>query len=146
MNIQKFNIEDYDKVFALWKDTAGVGLRSLDDSREGIDRFLKRNPDTNFIASDDAKNDEIIGAILCGHDGRRGYIYHLAVKDTMRKNGVGRALVDEVVKALKLEGINKVALLAFKDNKAGNGFWESLGFGQRDDLTYRDKSLEEGNF
>lgn len=142
MEIRLMTFEDYDEVYQLWKNTEGVGLRSLDDSRDGIRKFLQRNPSTNFIARE---NNEIIGVILCGQDGRRGYIYHTTVKESYRGQGVGKALVSAVIAALKKEGINKVALVAFAANESGNKFWESLGFAQRDDLVYRDFNINELN-
>lgn len=142
MEITLMKIEDYDKVHQLWTNTKGMGIRSLDDSFEGIERFLKRNPTTNYIAKVENK---IIGVILCGHDGRRGYIYHTAVNTDYRKKGIGKALVDAVLSALKKEKINKVALVAFTSNDLGNKFWQSLGFAKRDDLIYRNLSINENN-
>ncbi len=135
-------IEDYDQVFRLWEATPGMGLRSLDDTPEGISRFLARNPSTCFVAED---NDGVVGAILSGHDGRRGYIYHAAVATSRRRSGIGRALVKSVINAMKDESINKLALVAFKDNDSGNRFWESMGFTQRNDLEYRNKSINDDN-
>ncbi|MEA4832318.1 Acetyltransferase YpeA [bioreactor metagenome] len=140
MNIRLMTINDYDAVYSVWTGTAGMGMRSLDDSRDGIMRFLRRNPTTCFVAE---TGGVIAGVILCGHDGRRGYIYHTAVKPECRKQGIGRQLVDNVLAALKSEGINKVALVAFKTNEAGNAFWQSIGFTARDDLIYRNLSLNE---
>ena len=136
--IQRFVIKDYAEVYNLWNNTVGMGMRSLDDTQDGISRFLERNPSTNFVVKID---EEIVGAILCGNDGRRGYIYHLAVKESVRKQGIGRSLVDEVVTALKQVGINKAALVVFCDNEIGNGFWERIGFQKRNDLIYRDMSI-----
>lgn len=142
MEIRLMSIEDYDKVNELWKSTEGMGMRSLDDSFEGIERFLKRNPATNFVAQ---VENNLVGVIMCGHDGRRAYIYHTAVKKDYRGRGVGRALVDTVIKALKEEGINKVALVVFSSNDLGNKFWQSIGFIKRDDLIYRNLSINENN-
>lgn len=142
MEIKLMTIEDYDKVYQLWTNTQGMGMRSLDDSLEGIKKFLKRNPTTNYIAQVENK---VIGVILCGHDGRRGYIYHTAVKIDYRGIGVGKDLVDVTLDALKKEGINKVALVAFGSNDLGNKFWQSLGFDKRNDLIYRNLSINEKN-
>lgn len=142
MIIKKMTIEDYDDVYRLWTSERKVGLRSLDDSREGIEKFLMRNPKTNFIA---VEQNKIIGTIMCGNDGRRGYIYHAMVSPEYRRNGMGRKLVKEVTAALKSLGINKLALVVFADNEVGNGFWERIGFTKRDDLTYRDKSINDLN-
>jgi ribosomal protein S18 acetylase RimI-like enzyme len=119
-----------------------MGMRSLDDSREGIEQFLLRNPTTCFVAMD---SETTIGVILCGHDGRRGYIYHTAVLTEYRGQGIARALVDAATDALKHEGIHKVALVVFQNNDTGNVFWEHIGFIRRDDLVYRNLSLNEGN-
>ena len=138
--IRKMTIADYTCVYDLWLNTPGMGLNYLDDSRQGIDKYLRRNPETCFVAE---KDNIIIGVILCGNDGRRGYIHHTAVSVVERKNGVGTALVDAAVNALKNEGINKVALVVFSKNELGNSFWEKRGFTVREDLVYRNKSISE---
>lgn len=140
MNIRKMVIDDYDEVYALWTSCAGMGLNDLDDSKEGIDRFLKRNPDTCLVAECD---NQIVGAIIVGNDGRRGYIYHTAVAPQYRKQGIARQLVETAIQELKQCGINKVALVVFNKNENGNAFWEKLGFTAREDLTYRNKALTE---
>lgn len=142
MEIRKMKVSDYEETFMLWSNTAGMGMRSLDDSQEGISKFLKRNPNTNFIA---IMNDKIVGVILCGHDGRRGYIYHAAVDEKKRGRGIGKALVKNALEGLKEEGIHKAALVVFKDNHIGNEFWDIMGFETRMDLNYRNKSLNEMN-
>jgi ribosomal protein S18 acetylase RimI-like enzyme len=135
-------LADYEPVLALWRGTAGMGLRSLDDSREGIAKFLARNPNTCFIAE---TPDAIVGVILAGHDGRRGYIYHAVVRERFRGRGIGKALLGLAEKALKAEGINRAGLLVFAENENGNAFWEAQGWTTRPDLTYRNKSLNEEN-
>ena len=142
MEIKMMTISDYEKVYELWTNTAGMGIRSLDDSKEGIEKFFKRNPTTNFVAMLD---DKIIGVILSGHDGRRGYIYHAAVDIRYRGNGIGKLLVNRALEALEKEGINKVALVVFKNNDIGNAFWDSIGFEERVDLNYRNKSINIKN-
>jgi ribosomal protein S18 acetylase RimI-like enzyme len=142
VTISKMKLEDYDEVYALWESTPGVGMRSLDDSREGIDKYLKRNPDTCFIATNKEK---VIGVILCGHDGRRGYIYHTLVTEEYRNNGIAKKLIDAALQALREEGIHKVALVAYADNNLGNEFWENMEFEVRGDLVYRNKSLNDKN-
>ena len=131
INIQVMTRSDYDGVYHLWIHTPGMGLNTTDDSLEGIDKFLKRNPTTSFVAK---CNGKIIGVIMAGHDGRRGYIYHTAVLPEYRSQGIGKTLVDRAMSALDAEGIHKVALVAFQANEIENGFWESIGFTQRDDL------------
>lgn len=142
MEIRLMTADDYEKVNQLWKSTDGMGMRSLDDSFEGISKFLKRNPTTSFVAE---LQNSIVGVILCGHDGRRGYIYHAAVDINYRGNGIGRALVNEVINSLKEESINKVALVVFSSNDLGNKFWQSIGFNCRNDLIYRDLSINQNN-
>ena len=140
MHIRVMTIADYDAVYALWRCTPGMGLNTADDSREGIAAFLRRNPHTCFVAE---INGEVIGAILSGHDGRRGFIYHTAVAESARRSGVGTLLVETALEALRAEGIRKVALVVFKRNEKGNVFWEKLGFTVREDLAYRNIALAE---
>ena len=138
MKIRLMDIADYDQVLALWQDTPGMGLNDLDDSLEGISKYLRRNESTCFVA---VVSQRIVGAILSGHDGRRGFIYHLAVAIDFQGQGLGKALVLQSLAALKDEGVTKVALVAFDENVSGNAFWEHLGFTVRDDLVYRNRLL-----
>lgn len=140
MQIRRMEIKDYDEVYALWLACTGMGLNDWDDSREGIGRFLNRNPDTCFVAETDGR---ITGAILAGNDGRRGYLYHAAVHPEHRGQGIAAALLEEAVRALKQCGIHKVALVTFAHNTTGNAFWTHMDFTTRDDLLYRDKALAE---
>ena len=140
MTIRKMTIEDYEPLYRLWLNTQGMGLNTTDDSRAGIEAYLRRNPDTCFVAEEAG---ELIGAILAGHDGRRGYIYHLTVSITHRGKKIGSALVKDAMSALEREGIHKVALVVFDRNEGGNEFWEKLGFQKREDLVYRNKSMKE---
>lgn len=136
--VRPMTIADHEAVYALWMDTPGMGCNTLDDSREGIARFLHRNPMTCFVAVNAGTVD---GTILCGHDGRRGHIYHTAVRASLRGRGIGRMLVARALDALKREGIAKVSLVVFGRNETGNAFWEKQGFSVRNDLVYRDKSI-----
>lgn len=140
MKIRKMQISDYKSVYNLWMSCKGMGLNNVDYSENGIILFLKRNPDTCFVAEAD---DKIVGAILTGNDGRRGYIYYTSVHPSYQKQGIGSALVKNSLEELKKAGISKVSLVVFKNNLAGNGFWEKQGFTVRSDLTYRNKSLVE---
>ena len=135
-------IEDYDEVYALWKKIKGFGLRSIDDSREGVERFLKRNPTTSVVAEQDGK---IVGGILCGHDGRRGCFYHVCVDEQYRRHGIGKAMVVFAMEALRREQINKVSMIAFTRNDIGNAFWNTIGWTRRLDLNYYDFTLNEAN-
>ena len=117
-----------------------MGLNNVDDSHGGIERFLCRNPNTSFVAEIDG---EIIGAILCGHDGRSGYIYHTCVAHKHQNNKIGTRLIEKVFDALKAEGISDVTLAVYYDNNDGNRFWERVGFRDRDFLRYKNKALVE---
>ena len=141
MEIRKMKLEDYSEVYALWMSCKGMGLNDLDDSREGIARFLERNPDTNFVAVD--AQGRIAGVILAGNDGRRGYIYHTAVRPDCRRQGTARLLVEKAVAALEECGIHKAALVVFARNEDGNRFWEAMGFTVREDLVYRNRAMAE---
>ena len=140
--IRVMTIEDYDEVYALWKKIKGFGIRSVDDSREGIDRFLRRNPTTSVVAIEDGR---VVGVILCGHDGRRGCFYHVCVDENYRMRGIGKSMVVYAMEALKKEKINKVSLIAFTKNDIGNAFWKEIGWTKREDLNYYDFTLNEEN-
>lgn len=142
MEIRVMTIDDYPKVYALWMSIHGFGIRSMDDSREGVDKFLKRNPTTSVVA---VEGERVIGAILCGHDGRRGCFYHVCVAEDKRKQGIGKRMATFAMHALKAEGINKVSLIAFQSNEVGNRFWRSVGWTYREDLNYYDFTLNEAN-
>lgn len=140
--IRTMTIEDYDMVYALWMKIKGFAIRSIDDSREGVERFLKRNPGISVVAVED---DKVVGAILCGHDGRRGCMYHVCVDPSYRLKGIGKAMVVFAMKALKEEHISKVSLIAFTENDIGNAFWHDIGWTQRLDLNYYDFVLNTEN-
>ncbi|MBR3768905.1 MAG: GNAT family N-acetyltransferase [Lachnospiraceae bacterium] len=142
MKIRVMTASDYEAVKALWMTIKGFGIRSIDDSREGIERFLRRNPTTSVVAEVDGK---IVGAILCGHDGRRGCLYHVCVHKDYRMQGIGKAMVVFCMEALKAEEINKVSLIAFTQNDIGNAFWNEIGWTKREDLNYYDFTLNEKN-
>ena len=140
--IRPVTIVDYDAIFELWNSTeqSRRALNPVDDSREGIDKYLKRNPNTCFAAVID---DKIIGVILSGHDGRRGIIHHLCVHPDYRRAGIASQLVSRAETALQEEGIQKIFGLVFKDNDSANYFWESQGYTIRTNLNYRNKSMNE---
>lgn len=141
--IRKMTIEDYDGLRALWMTIHGFGIRSIDDSREGVAQFLKRNPETSVVAV--GEDGSIVGGILCGHDGRRGCLYHVCVREDYRRLGIGKAMVVYCMNALKEENINKVSLIAFTVNDVGNAFWRCIGWTKREDLNYYDFTLNEEN-
>ncbi len=138
--IRLVTIDDYDAIYGLWNSTeqSRRALNPVDDSREGIDRYLKRNPNTCFVAVDGEK---MIGVILTGHDGRRAIIHHMCVHPDYRRMGIAAKLLHEAEEALKKEGIQKIFGLVFKDNDAANAFWEDRGYSLRTNLNYRNKSL-----
>ena len=140
--LRVMQIEDYENVYKLWMTIDGFGIRSIDDSKEGVARFLRRNSDTSVVAEADGK---IVGAILCGHDGRRGCLYHVCVQKEYRKHGIGKAMAVFCMKALQAEEINKVSLIAFQKNEGGNQFWRKVGWTFREDLNYYDFTLNEEN-
>ncbi len=133
---------DYEGVYSLWMSIKGFAMRSIDDSREGVERFLARNPGTSVVALEDGK---IVGAVLCGHDGRRGCMYHVCVHEDYRMRGIGKAMVVFAMEALKREKISKISLIAFTENDVGNAFWNRIGWTKREDLNYYDFVLDEGN-
>ena len=140
--VRNVTIEDYESLLELWNSTeqSKRALNPIDDSREGIEKYLKRNPNTCFVAIKDSK---IVGVILTGHDGRRAIIHHMCVHPNYRRQGIASNLVLLAEKALKQEGINKIFGLVFKDNDAANDFWERQGYSLRTNLNYRNKSLNE---
>lgn len=140
MQIRKMTIDDYEAVYGLWLSCKGMGLNTVDDSRDGIEKFLRRNPDTCFVAE---YEDKIVGAIIAGSDGRRGYIYHTAVSPEQRRQGIASKLVEAVMSALEKIGIAKAALVVFDRNADGNAFWEKSGFTVREDLVYRNRSIAD---
>ena len=138
MQIRLMRRSDYEAVFQLWMSCPGVALNTTDDSPEGIAKFLDRNPTSCFVAVD---GEAVVGVILAGHDGRRGYLHHTAVAQDHRRQGIASALTEAALAALKAEGIVKVTLVAFSKNEGGNAFWGEQDFTLRDDLTYWDKVL-----
>ncbi|SEF97577.1 Ribosomal protein S18 acetylase RimI [Butyrivibrio sp. Su6] len=140
--VRTMTIDDYDEVYALWMSIHGFGIRSIDDTKEGVEMFLKRNPTTSAVDVEDGK---IVGAILCGHDGRRACLYHVCVSEKYRMHGIGKKMVEFCCEQLKKEKINKVCLNAFVTNTVGNKFWQKMGWTLRTDLNYYDFALNEGN-
>ena len=139
MTIRPMTMADYDGAYALW-NACLASQRDMDDSPEAIERFLRRNPGMSVIALDEG---HVIGSILCGHDGRRGYLYHVAVDAAHRRDGIASEMVKACLAALRAEGLSKCALISFTNNGAGNAFWRAMGFQAREDFYYRDRGLLE---
>ena len=142
MIVRTMTIEDYQGVHDLWMTIKGFAIRSIDDSREGVECFLKRNPATSVVAEE---NGEIVGSILCGHDGRRGCLYHVCVREDCRMRGIGKSMVVRCMEELEKEKISKVSLIAFTENDIGNAFWKEIGWTKREDLNYYDFVLNREN-
>jgi ribosomal protein S18 acetylase RimI-like enzyme len=130
VDVREFTPGDYDEVAALWRSTEGIVLRDV-DQREPIVRYLALNPGLSFVASDRGR---VIGAVLCGTDGRRGYLQHLAVAPEHRRCGIGRALAQRCVEALSARGLDKCHLMVLPQNEAARAFWRRLGWQERDDV------------
>lgn len=134
--------DDYDDVRALWMTIRGFGIRALDDSREDVQRFIRRNPTTSVVARMDGR---IVGSILCGSDGRQGALYHVCVAREYRRRGIGTHMVGYCMHQLRLMGINKVSLIAFASNDVGNAFWKQIGWTRKSDVNYYEFVLNEQN-
>ena len=132
---------DYDAVRALWMTIRCFGIRALDDSREDVARFIRRNPTTSVVA---VANGRIIGSILCGSDGRQGALYHVCVAREYRRRRIGTRMVGYCMNRLREMGINKVSLIAFANNDAGNAFWRQIGWKQSN-VNYYEFLLNEKN-
>ena len=135
--IRAFTIDDHPAVIALWQECEGLGLSDA-DSEAGVRTYLDRNPGMSFVAT---SGESLVGAILCGHDGRRGYIHHLAVHPDARRRSLARHLVDRCLEALKQAGIQKCHLFIFNDNADGIAFWESTGWTSRSDICVCTKDI-----
>ena len=140
--IRKMTIEDYPQVKDLWMSISGFGIRSIDDSPEGVAAFIRRNPGTSIVAE---KDGQVIGTILGGHDGRTACFYHVCVKKEFRRQGIGKSMAVAAMRALQEEHINKVSLIAYKRNEAGNQFWHKAGWTLREDINTYDFILNEEN-
>ena len=140
--IRGMTISDYDSVRQLWLTIHGFGIRSVDDTREYISSFLDRNPNTSVVAE---SGGQIVGSILCGHDGRTGCFYHVCVREDMRRRGIGSRMVHYSIEALKNERISNISLFAYTDNSLGNDFWKCLGFRRREDMYNYEWQLNKDN-
>lgn len=140
--IRTMELADYEEVYELWTTIHGFAMRSIDDSKEGVAAFLKRNQGLSVVAVHEGK---IVGSILVGHDGRHGSFYHVCVHEDYRKHGIGKAMVTEAMHRLNNEGINKIQLVAFSGNQVGNQFWHAEGWREREDYNTYDFVLNEEN-
>ena len=136
--IREMTIQDYDEALALWQASEGVGLSDA-DSEERIARYLNRNPGLSFVARD---GEHLVGAVLCGHDGRRGYIHHLSVSESHRRRGLGRVLVERCLPALSRAGIGKCHIFVFADHQNAIAFWKNIGWTQRVELVMMSRYIE----
>jgi ribosomal protein S18 acetylase RimI-like enzyme len=130
IQILQMTITDFDETIQLWKKSPGIAL-SKADSKPKIAQFIERNPGLGFVARD---GDQLVGAVLCGNDGRRGYLYHLAVDKDYQHLGIGKKLTKNVLRALKRQGIEKCHIFVIADNLEGLRFWQKTGWKKRDDI------------
>lgn len=141
--LRKMEISDFEEVHGLWMQIHGFAIRSIDDAKEGVERFLKRNPGCSVVALD--PEGKVIGTILCGHDGRTACFYHVCVREDWRRHGVGKAMVTWCMRALQKEKVSKISLVAFRENAIGNHFWNQEGWTKREDINSYDFVLNEDN-
>jgi N-acetylglutamate synthase len=130
MRLRVFTMDDYDAAYALWQSVEGIGLSEA-DTRDNIAQFLRRNPGLSFVAEEDGR---LVGALLCGNDGRRGFLHHLAVARDHRRAGVGRALVERCLRALAGVGMRKCHIFVLAENAEGRKFWKRIGWEERTTL------------
>jgi ribosomal protein S18 acetylase RimI-like enzyme len=130
MNIREMTINDYEDIIAMFRETPGISVREA-DSREATEAYLNRNPGLSFVATLDSK---VIGCVMCGHDGRRGYLQHLVVLPEYRNQGIGEKLFTACLDALQKVGINKTHIFVFKTNGVANKFWANKGWHLRDEI------------
>jgi len=138
--IQEMSIQDYDEIRALWQESEGIELSEV-DSKDDIARFLERNPGLSFVARDNA---QLVGVVLCSHDGRRGYIDQLAVRKSHRRQGIGKGLVDRCLFNLMRSGIHKWHLFVLEDNQDAIAFWNKLGWATRVEVATMSQNLVPG--
>lgn len=138
MKIREMLITDYNAALALWHRCAGMGLSDADELVP-LSRFLERNPGLNFIALD---GESLVGTVLCGTDGRRGYLYHLAVDPLYRRRGIGRELVARVFNALRVQEIHKCHIMVYGTNHSGLAFWKQDGWVTRPEIVLMSRNVE----
>ncbi|GAK60742.1 GCN5-related N-acetyltransferase [Candidatus Vecturithrix granuli] len=138
IEIREMTMADYDAMLALWKISEGIGLSNA-DSRDNMTSYLQRNPGLSFVAYD---GDQLVGTVLCGHDGRRGYLHHLAVSTSHRHQGIGRKLANQALTMLQQQGIEKCHLFVIKNNREALAFWKRVGWKKRVDLVLMSKTIK----
>ncbi len=143
VTIRPMREEDYDKVIKLWKTISGFGIRTIDDAKDGVVRFLRRNPGISVVAQQE--DGSIVGTVLCGHDGRQACFYHVCVKKELRRRGIATRMVKTVLDTLTAEHINRAYLIAFKSNEGGNEFWQRQGWSFKTDRNYYEMYLNQDN-
>ena len=137
--ITEMSLDDYDSAISLWQNLENIGLSDA-DSREALKRYLERNPGLSFVARE---NGTLAGAVLCGHDGRRGYLHHLGVAPKYRNRGVGHALVERCLSRLKSQGIQKSHVFVYGRNSGGRDFWKAIGWKERKELRVMSTEISE---
>ena len=130
IEIRPMRIEDYDEILAVWQITTKRALSDA-DSRENIDFYLKRNPGMSQVALVDGK---IVGTVLCGHDGRRGFIHHMAVAEEYRRHSIAKRMALRALDALSKDGIRKTHIFCYTNNELGQSFWKALDWKKREDV------------
>ena len=138
MQIRPMTIEDYDEVYAMWRITSKRAL-SPSDTRENIERYLRRNPEMSQVAVCEGK---IVGTVLAGHDGRTGFIHHTAVHPDFRRKHIGKAMVEKALEKISADGINKTRIYCYRDNLTGQSFWQSMGFDRTDNVLFETKETK----
>ncbi|MFT8995107.1 GNAT family N-acetyltransferase [Lentilactobacillus hilgardii] len=138
VRIRKMKVTDYAAAYALWESVPGMNLASLDNSEQGIARVINKNPDLCFVAVDGEK---VIGTALGGTDGRKGYLYHVAVAKSYQGQHLSTQLIDRVTTGFKNKGIDKIGLFVVIGNEEGKNFWKHQGFKERPDIKYLDLDL-----
>src|SRR6266704_2599965 len=124
INTREFSINDYDAAVELWQRVEGLEIAEGDD-KQSVAQFLARNPSLSRVATDESG---IVGVALCGHDGRRGHIYHLAVDPAYQRRGLGKRLLDECLDGLRRAGVQRAIILVADDNQRGAEFWKRYGW------------------
>jgi ribosomal protein S18 acetylase RimI-like enzyme len=137
ITVREFTMEDYEAAFALWGASEGIGLSEA-DTRENIALYLRRNPGQSFVAVEDGV---LVGAVLCGNDGRRGFLHHLAVAPSSRRRGAGRALITRALDALAAQGMRKCHIFVISANEEGRRFWRRVGWEERTTLVVMSKDV-----